>query len=73
MGYYDVVNFARRVKCPGFYNFGYNDNTCPPTSVCAVVNVIKAPKLVVENPASYHWRYREVHMEAIEWMKSHCK
>lgn len=73
MGYYDVVNFARRIKCPGFYNFGYNDNTCPPTSVCAALNVIKAPKKVVETPASYHWRFHEVHLEAIEWMKSHCK
>lgn len=73
MGYYDVVNFARRVKCPGFYNYGFNDNTCPPTSVCAALNVIDAEKLVVENPASYHWRFKEVHMEAIEWMKSRCE
>ena len=73
MGYYDVVNFARRVKCPGFYNYGFNDNTCPPTSVRAALNVIKAPKVIIENPASYHWRYKEVHMDAIEWMKSQCK
>lgn len=73
MGYYDVVNFARRIECPGFYNYGFNDNTCPPTSVRAVINVIDAPKEVVENPASYHWRYREVHMEAIAWMKSLCE
>lgn len=73
MGYYDVVNFARRVKCPGFYNYGFNDNTCPPTSVRAALNVIKAPKVIIENPASYHWRYKEIHMDAIEWMKSQCK
>ena len=73
MGYYDVVNFARRVKCPGFYNYGFNDNTCPPTSVRAALNVIKAPKVIIENPASYHWRYKEVHMDAIEWMKNQCK
>lgn len=73
MGYYDVVNFARRVKCPGFYNYGFNDNTCPPTSVCAALNVIKAPKHIVENPAPYHWRYKEVHQDAITWMKQQCK
>lgn len=70
MGYYDVVNFARKIKCKGFYNYGFNDNTCPPTSVCAALNVITAPKKIVMNPASYHWRYKEVHQEAIEWMKA---
>lgn len=42
--YYDTVNFARRVKVPGYYTWGYNDETCPPTSVFAAYNVIKAPK-----------------------------
>ena len=31
--YYDVVNFARLVKIPGYYTWGYNDVTCPPTSM----------------------------------------
>ena len=42
--YYDVVNFARRVKAPGLYSWGYNDETCPPTSMYAAYNVITAPK-----------------------------
>ncbi|HYD85082.1 MAG TPA: acetylxylan esterase, partial [Opitutus sp.] len=42
--YYDVVNFARRLKMPGYYTWGYNDQTCPPTSVYAAYNVIAAPK-----------------------------
>ncbi len=42
--YYDVVSFARRVKVPGLYGWGYNDETCPPTSLYAVYNVIQAPK-----------------------------
>ena len=42
--YYDTVNFARRVKAPGFYFWGYNDETCPPTSTFAAYNVITAPK-----------------------------
>jgi cephalosporin-C deacetylase-like acetyl esterase len=42
--YYDVVNFARRVRVPGFYTFGYNDETCPPTSMYAAYNVIPGPK-----------------------------
>jgi len=47
--YYDTVNFARRLKVPGFYIWGYNDETCPPTSTVAAYNVITAPKqLAVE-------------------------
>jgi cephalosporin-C deacetylase-like acetyl esterase len=42
--YYDAVNFARRLRVPGFYSWGYNDETCPPTSMYAAYNVIAAPK-----------------------------
>ena len=42
--YYDTVNFARRLRKPGFYSWGYNDETCPPTSTFAAYNVITAPK-----------------------------
>jgi len=42
--YYDVVNFARRLKVPGHYAWGYNDEICPPTSMYAAYNVITAPK-----------------------------
>lgn len=42
--YYDVVNFARRVKAPGIYTWGFNDKTCPPTSMYAAYNVIPGKK-----------------------------
>ncbi|HEY5079662.1 MAG TPA: acetylxylan esterase, partial [Opitutaceae bacterium] len=42
--YYDSVNFAKRIKVPGYYNWGYNDETCPPTSTYAAYNLITAPK-----------------------------
>lgn len=42
--YYDVVNFARRVKAKGLYAWGWNDEVCPPTSMHAVYNVVTAPK-----------------------------
>lgn len=44
IGYYDVVNFARRITIPGFYSWGYNDVVCSPTSMYAAYNVISAPK-----------------------------
>lgn len=42
--YYDAVNFAKRIKATGFYNWGYNDDICPPTSCYAAFNLITAPK-----------------------------
>lgn len=44
LSYYDVVNFAKRVKVPGMYSWGFNDEVVPPTSSFAAYNVITAPK-----------------------------
>jgi cephalosporin-C deacetylase len=52
--YYDSVNFARRVKAPGFYIWGFNDETCPPTSTFAAYNVITAPKTLALQPEQAH-------------------
>jgi len=38
------VNFARRIKVPGFYTWGFNDEVCAPTSIYAAYNLITAPK-----------------------------
>lgn len=45
--YFDAVNFARRIKAPGVYSWGYNDETCPPTSMFAAYNGITAPKQLI--------------------------
>ena len=73
MEYYDVVNFARTVKCPVFYSFGYNDDTCSPTSTYAAYNEIKAEKKLSVTPTSGHWRFPETNDESIAWMKSLMK
>ena len=44
--YYDTVNFAKRIKVPGHYAWGYNDETCPPTSTFSAFNQITAPKML---------------------------
>ncbi|MGV3704562.1 MAG: acetylxylan esterase [Arcticibacter sp.] len=71
--YFDVVNFARQIKVPGFYSWGYNDNTCPPTSVYAAINTIKAPKTIRITPVSAHWRFEETNRESINWIKEQLK
>lgn len=43
-GYYDAVNFAKRLRNPSSYAWGYNDVTCPPTSMFAAYNSISSPK-----------------------------
>jgi cephalosporin-C deacetylase-like acetyl esterase len=45
--YYDAVNFARRLKVPGIYSWGFNDEVCPPTSMYATYGVITAPKTLL--------------------------
>lgn len=52
--YYDTVNFAKRLKAPGFYIWGYNDEVCPPTSTFAAFNVITAPKTLAVEPEQFH-------------------
>lgn len=71
--YYDVVNFVRTLTIPGFYSFGYNDNTCSPTSVQAAINAVTTPKVVIVTPTSSHWRFPESERKSIEWMKSQLK
>jgi cephalosporin-C deacetylase-like acetyl esterase len=52
--YYDSVNFARRIRAPGFYLWGFNDEVCPPTSTYAAYNVITAPKTLTIEPEQGH-------------------
>jgi cephalosporin-C deacetylase-like acetyl esterase len=73
IGYYDVVNFARQVKVPGYYSWGFNDEVCPPTSMYAVYNVITAPKEVWVVPETGHWTFPEQHEKTDQWLISQLK
>nr|WP_298651599.1 acetylxylan esterase [uncultured Proteiniphilum sp.] len=66
--YYDVVNFARFVKVPGWYSWGYNDNVCPPTSMHAAYNVIPAPKELHLFPETQHWTFPEQQEQKNNWL-----
>ena len=74
--YYDVVNFARQLQVPGYYSWGYNDPTCPPTSYYAAYNVIEAPKSLFVAHQAGHWRFPEQTEVAWAWlydMLTQCK
>lgn len=66
--YYDVVNFARMVKAPGLYSWGYNDVTCPPTSMFSAYNVIQAPKSLTVFQETGHWTYPEQNELVRKWL-----
>jgi len=51
---FDVVNFARRVKCPVYMAVGFIDTTCPPASTYAAYNAIKSPKKMMHTVTSGH-------------------
>ncbi|MEL1241055.1 acetylxylan esterase [Flavobacterium flavipallidum] len=72
MEYYDVVNFAKKIKIPGFYSSGYNDNTCSPTSTLAAFNSVTAPKEIVITPISAHWRFGETDDQSMKWLSEKC-
>ena len=70
IGYYDVVNFARRVKIPGMYMWGFNDETCPPTSMYASYNVIPGQKELKLYQDTGHWTYPEEKDAMNTWLLS---
>ncbi|MFD2162204.1 acetylxylan esterase [Paradesertivirga mongoliensis] len=67
-GYYDVVNFARYIKVPGMYSWGFNDDICPPTSMYAAYNMIKAPKNLLLAVDTGHWVYPEQRSSMETWL-----
>jgi cephalosporin-C deacetylase-like acetyl esterase len=68
--YYDVVNFARRVKVPGYYSWGFNDETCPPTSMYSAYNVIPGPKKLLLALETGHNNIPEQVVEVEAWLQA---
>ena len=71
--YFDVVNFARCLRVPGFYLWGYNDQVCCPTSVYSAYNVITAPKQSYLFLDAAHWMYPEHREMQALWLIDHLK
>jgi cephalosporin-C deacetylase len=71
--YYDVVNFARRIKVPGMYSWGFNDETCPPTTTYAAYNSITAPKQLVIALETGHWTVKEQTDTVDAWIDEYLK
>ena len=73
MAYFDVVNFARRITCPVYLTWGYNDNVCPPTTSYIVWNLITSPKESLITPVNEHWTSDTTNYQQMIWLRKHLK
>jgi len=67
--YFDIANFAPRIKCPSLVSVGLFDTTCPPTGVIAAYNLVAGPKELLPMHSDHGGpgqRPREVRRE--EWL-----
>lgn len=67
--YYDVVNFARRLRAPMHFVWGYNDEVCPPTSMYAAYNVVTAPKELTLALRAGHAMSPEMNEKSMSWIR----
>ncbi|MFB6319738.1 acetylxylan esterase [Saccharicrinis sp. FJH54] len=71
--YYDVVNFVRYINVPVFMTWGYNDNTCPPTTSYCVYNSINSAKEALITPVNEHWVSTETRHVILKWIRDNLK
>ena len=57
VGYYDLVNLAKRFKCEVYFCTGFADQVCPPSNVFAAYNNVPAgvKKVMWTNPYTGHF------------------
>ncbi len=73
LAYYDVVNFAKQITAPVYMTWGFNDNTCPPTTSYIVYNVLSGPKEALITPVNEHWTSEDTEYGHWVWIKQHLK
>lgn len=73
LAYYDVVNFAKQITVPVYMTWGFNDNTCPPTTSYIVYNVLNCPKEALITPVNEHWTSEDTEYGHLRWIKKHLK
>ncbi|KAA6338494.1 Acetyl esterase Axe7A [termite gut metagenome] len=66
--YYDVVNFARSLKVPGYFTWGFNDTACWPTTMFSAYNVIRSEKVLKVYKETAHWHFPEQNAAFENWV-----
>ncbi|RPH41525.1 MAG: hypothetical protein EHM91_10070 [Planctomycetota bacterium] len=59
--YFDAMNFATRIQCPGLIGIGLVDPVCPPEGILATVNQMKGPKKVILMPKADHGNHHQAY------------
>ena len=73
MAYYDVVNFARFVQADTYLTWGFNDDTCPPTTSYAAYNMLTCPKEALITPINEHWTSEDTEYGHLLWIQKHLR
>lgn len=73
LAYYDVANFARHLSAEVYMTWGYNDDTCPPTTSYAIWNILNCPKESLITPINEHWTSDITERKQYEWIMKHLK
>lgn len=73
LAYYDVINMCRHITCPVRMTWGYDDNTCPPTTSYAAWNTLTGKKEAVITPINEHWVSDALDYQHMEWIKKNLK
>ena len=73
MAYYDVINFARLLHIPTRLTWGFNDDTCSPTTSYAVYNILTCPKEALITPVNEHWTSEETERSHFTWLLEQFK
>ncbi|MCW3787988.1 acetylxylan esterase [Plebeiibacterium sediminum] len=71
--YFDVVNFARKIRVPVFMTWGYNDNVCPPTTSYIVYNTLNTKKESLVTPVNEHWISQTTRHSILDWIRTQLK
>ena len=68
LAYYDVVNFAPLIRAKTYMTWGYNDDTCPPTTSYAVWNLLQCPRESLITPINEHWTSDVTNRQQLDWI-----
>lgn len=69
ISYYDLVNFAPKIKCPVLCGYGLIDRVSPATCVRVLYNAINSEKEIMEFPAMAHDWNAHFDRYAWKWLK----
>ena len=71
--YYDVVCFVPLIRAKTYMTWGFNDNTCPPTTSYAVWNLLQCEKESLITPINEHWTSDVTNRQQLDWILKNLK